>query len=96
MIGVLTFLLILVVWYRSRGPAQRAIVNRGLRWGLVLGCIGFGIGFLAGLVLAASIEPTESWGLVGLAPFVVGPLLFKIGFVLGFPAGMIREWFRQA
>lgn len=94
---VLTFLAVLVLWYRSRGPRQRAIANRGLRWGFILGGIGFGLGCLYGIVIASAINPTESWGFAPLyGPIIVGPLLFTIGFALGVPAGMIREWFRQA
>ncbi|HXE84881.1 MAG TPA: hypothetical protein VN513_16265 [Gemmatimonadales bacterium] len=95
--GFIVFLLVVVFFYRARGPKQRALANRGLRWGIVLGCIGFGIGLVVGIVIAASVHPTESSGFAALlGPFYTGPIGFKIGLPIGFVAGVIRQWFWQA
>lgn len=93
---IVSLLAFFVIRYRARGESQQRIVSTALKWGLVLGGIGFALGVAVGVFAALGPGPQEINGLAPLFGLIIlGPIGFQVGFVLGFLAGAGRGWWRE-
>jgi len=81
---------------RARGEREQRIVGTALKWGLVLGGIGFALGVAVGVFLGLGTGAQEMNGLAPLFGLIIlGPIAFQIGFALGFFLGGARGWWRE-
>jgi len=72
--------------WRKTGAAEHGVLATAVTWALVLGAIGFCVGFFGPLIFA----PDANQGpLLGI--FITGPL----GFVLGGVAGLVYALWRK-
>ena len=93
---IVALLAFFVIRYRARGEAQQRIVSTALKWGLVIGGIGFALGVAVGVFAGLGSGPQEINGLAPLFGLIIlGPIGFQIGFVVGFVLGAGRGWWRQ-
>ncbi len=88
MIVALLLLLACAVAFRyGAWPAARRYVGQALRWGLVVGGVGFALGFFGPMIFAPGANQGPLLGI-----FITGPLGFLAGLVVGFiRARLIRE-----
>jgi hypothetical protein len=84
-VEILLFILIVAVLlnYGAFGGRWRGIVRRAVRPALILGGIGFVVGFFGPMIF----KPEANQGPM-LGIFITGPL----GFLLGLIYGIFKEW----
>ena len=78
---ILTLLLLLagVVAFRyGASSAARSYVRQALRWALVVGGIGFALGFFGPMIFVPDANQGPMFGI-----FISGPLGFLLGLVIG-------------
>ena len=84
MVLALLLLLACVVAFRyGAPPAARSYARQALRWALVVGGIGFALGFFGPMIFMPDANQGPLFGI-----FISGPLGFLVGFVVGF----VRAW----
>jgi hypothetical protein len=83
--GVLALLLIVVVVAIRYGGSARVqlFFQQGVRWGLIVGGVGFALGFFGPMILAPQANQGPMLGI-----FITGPL----GFLVGTLYGVFRAW----
>ena len=88
MIVALLLLLACAVAFRyGAWPAARRYLGQPLRWALVVGGVGFALGFFGPMIFAPGANQGPLLGI-----FITGPLGFLVGLVVGFiRARLIRE-----
>ncbi len=79
---LLTLIVAILAGARATGPGWAARLGRALRWGGMVGLVGFLGGFFGPMLFAPSANQGPMVGI-----FLTGPL----GFVLGFIIGAVRE-----
>lgn len=85
---ILAVLIFAVMYgYGSLGERWRVAIRSGLRFGLILGGIGFAAGFFGPMVFAPGANQGPLLGI-----FITGPG----GFVLGLAYGILRAVLRPA
>lgn len=93
---IVALLAFFVIRYRARGEREQRIVSTALKWGLVLGGVGFALGVAVGVFLGLGTGPQEINGLAPLFGLVIlAPIGFLSGFALGFLLGAGRGWWRE-
>jgi hypothetical protein len=86
-VTVLLLLACAVAFRYGAWPSARRYMRQALRWGLVVGGVGFALGFFGPMIFAPDANQGPMLGI-----FITGPLGFLVGLVVGFIRGsLIRE-----
>ena len=81
----------LLIWFALRGDSEHEVkmIQSGWKWGVIVGVVGFILGFIIVPVVASFITGRDQPQGPLLGIFVTGPLGFPIGVVIGV---LIKVW----